>query len=207
MVGVGARVVPRMPFAPQAAAAAFALHLGALGAGRLDLLPGGNRLGARDEDGARGKASHSFGDRPVHEPTNPQVARRPHHDEIGPDVERELNEHGSCETSYVAETLGSYRVAFRAVQAGGFAASIVKAEPPEKSAMTPTASAASVEPVSAAEVHRDEVRAARASQKLIEWLHHAAAARASDLHLAEGDPPCMRVDGRSSKSRTRSCRI
>jgi twitching motility protein PilT len=39
------------------------------------------------------------------------------------------------------------------------------------------------------------LRAASESPRLAEWLRHAAALRASDLHLAEGECPCVRVDG------------
>jgi twitching motility protein PilT len=131
---------------------------------------------------------------------------------LSSEVERALHEHGSSETSYLAGALGSYRVAFNARSGGGFAvvftegAPVVPApapaatpaparsQPPLEAARAPVqASPPAAAP--AAPIAAVEGRVARASSQLIEWLQRAAAARASDLHLAEGEYPCQRVDG------------
>lgn len=132
---------------------------------------------------------------------------------LTPELEREFAERGTSETTYDAGALGAYRVAFRARDGGGFtavltvgaagapaAASSGNAEPVAArpsvpaSAAKPAAAPAPVTPRDAAPVPRGG-RAARMSTKLTDWLQQAAAARASDLHLAEGDTPYIRVDG------------
>lgn len=122
---------------------------------------------------------------------------------LSPEIERELQEQGLCETSYVAHALGSYRVTFRTRNGGGFGAVFVEggAATAAATAQAPPSQAraqdVAVQPLAAtpARVAPVEFRAARTSEQLVEWLQQAAALRASDLHLAEGDSPCVRVDG------------
>ncbi|HKU44333.1 MAG TPA: PilT/PilU family type 4a pilus ATPase [Polyangiales bacterium] len=112
---------------------------------------------------------------------------------LTPALEQELNARGTSETTYVAPTLGTYRVTFRAREGGGFTVTVSDAastpapaspvEPPPRSAAEP------------APVARVGARAARPSGKLTEWLQQAVTASASDLHLAEGDHPYLRIDG------------
>jgi twitching motility protein PilT len=109
---------------------------------------------------------------------------------LTPELERELTEQGSSETTYDSGTLGVYRVTFRAREGGGFTVVVAQAETaaaPHPPAPPP--------PGKDHHVERTKPRAARTSTKLAEWLQLAAAAHASDLHLAEGDPPYIRSDG------------
>jgi twitching motility protein PilT len=139
---------------------------------------------------------------------------------LTPELEREFTEHGTSETTYDAGALGTYRVTFRPRIGGGFTA-VLKvgaaaaaspasgesaARPAPNAPAAPSASAAVPAPASVAKPAGAAAsptsapfarggRAARMSTKLTDWLQQAAAARASDLHVAEGDTPYVRIDG------------
>ncbi len=157
--------------------------------------------------------------------TNEQTLRMLLDAVLTPELERELQERGSSETTYTS-ALGAYRVVFRKREDGTFAAVLTEAgagvapaaAPPAPGAAAanspepaparpqgprsqpppaPAAVAARVERPAAvaAPVLRAAPRTPRISNKLTDWLQQALAARASDLHIAEGDPPYMRIDG------------
>jgi twitching motility protein PilT len=131
---------------------------------------------------------------------------------LTPELERELAERGTSETTYESEALGCYRVVFRARDGGGFAATLTlgaagareapasthpqsaAARPARPAAAKPAAAAPVAAPAPAAAVARGG-RAGRMNTKLTDWLQQAAGARASDLHVAEGDTPYVRIDG------------
>jgi twitching motility protein PilT len=114
---------------------------------------------------------------------------------LSADVERELHERGSSETSYLAGALGTYHVTFSARSSGGFSVVFIEGAV-ASSAPEAVSTAAPPPPDDVPEGPRTRAfPPPPASAQLTEWLRQAAAARASDLHLAEGDCPCQRVDG------------
>jgi twitching motility protein PilT len=130
------------------------------------------------------------------------------------ELERALRAEGSVETEYTASGLGAYRVTFRAhpsgfevvfVEAGGPAevsddalepASAVE-PPPARPVLAPPEPkpARSVEGAAAPAQPAQPPSAASEMPRLAAWVRRAVALRASDLHLAEGECPCIRVDG------------
>jgi twitching motility protein PilT len=138
---------------------------------------------------------------------------------LTPEVERELLERGTSEATYAAAALGTYHVTFRTREGGGFTVLLAEVgEVPAAAAPTPAGNAGSVPsrphasgakpaavPANPAE-HLDRStrdaagarvahRAARTNTKFVDWLQRAVAARASDVHVAEGDHPYIRIDG------------
>jgi twitching motility protein PilT len=161
--------------------------------------------------------------------TNEQTLRMLLDTVLTPELERELQERGSSETTYSSAEIGTYRVTFRVREGGGFAAVLTEAgsvaapaaapQPAAPVAPAPAANLATerapatatkpgppapvasvaenVErrPGAAVPMVRAAPRGALTNAKLSDWLQQAVAARASDVHFAEGDPPYMRIDG------------
>jgi twitching motility protein PilT len=136
---------------------------------------------------------------------------------LSPERERELRAAGSLEVSYDAPGLGHFRVTlsvpasgggfsaiFRSGEAAAADASAEKAAPVRAAARAPVSAApppsAAAEPArldkpAAPAANHNHERAALASPKLAELVQRAAALRASDLHLADAEPPSVRIDG------------
>jgi twitching motility protein PilT len=143
---------------------------------------------------------------------------------LSPEREAELRARGSLEVPYDGAKQGLYRVTLTASEAGGFDAvfllvtaldadasaapglapqPIAKREP-QLDAKHEQIQAASLEPSrapkrtptrsGAAEAITTPPRASAASSRLAELVRAALALRASDLHLAEGEWPSVRVD-------------
>jgi twitching motility protein PilT len=123
------------------------------------------------------------------------------------ELESALHEHGSVDTEYIASGLGAYRVTFRE-HPSGFEVVFIEAGAPSEVADPPIVAAApqprtqvvSIEakptPTAAREpAPGPQPSAAGEMPRLAAWVRRAAALRASDLHLAEGECPCIRVDG------------
>jgi twitching motility protein PilT len=124
---------------------------------------------------------------------------------------------GRIEVTYDGGPHGPFHVTLtaRPAQQGGFDVIFLRggraraapadanvAAPPPRPVAPPTAVAAPAAvavpapPASHAEISaRDEEAPEEAASALAAYVVRAAALRASDLHLSDGDPPCVRVDG------------
>jgi twitching motility protein PilT len=128
-------------------------------------------------------------------------------DILTPDRERLMRANGRVDASYEAPGLGSFQVKLTA-RPGGFDVIFLReaarrAPPPEPPPTAPAIAPASVGPMSpptpavafapprAPVATGDE----HASPMLVRMLASAFALRASDLHLADGQVPLVRVDG------------
>ena len=102
---------------------------------------------------------------------------------VTPSREEQLRAGTRVEVDYEAQSLGAFRVTLAAQEGGGIAAVFVQASRSEDPLGPPLPLAPS------AERRRD------APESLASIVLRAAAIRASDLHLADGQPPTVRVDG------------
>lgn len=127
---------------------------------------------------------------------------------LAPEREEALNEKGRVETTYTMEGGASFRVTVTARAGGGFDAVFLRG--PSRPAARPAAAPAVVVttgPESAPTSQRPPSGAPTAdgAEATRDWssagvastlVERALAAGATDLHLAEGELPMMRVDGR-----------
>lgn len=138
---------------------------------------------------------------------------------LTPEREEAMRARGRVDVSYEATGLGTFQVTLTA-RAEGFdvvlrrsSARVAASAPIENAAPIPAASpaVASASAIAIAPPPRiDRVEVAPTSTEraiacddvlpvypmLAELVAHAAARRASDLHLSEGEPPTIRIDGR-----------
>lgn len=145
---------------------------------------------------------------------------------LNPEIERALQEQGISETSYLAGSLGSYRVTFTARNGGGFAVVFKEGLAPSLPPAAPAPSAVpgpppnvgpgvpGAPPIAAPHMVRvpsqapppmaarpataamqAESRYLLVTAQLSDWLQRASRAGASDLHIAQGEQPHLRVDG------------
>ncbi len=149
-------------------------------------------------------------------PTTPEDTLRDLLGEIlSPEREQAMRAKGRIEVTYEAGALGSFQVTL-AAREGGFDAIFLKggrgrAAPVERAPVpeaprpaplpvrdappppsVPLARAVAPPAVPSRPVHEIEPGAA---SRLSRYVGTAASLRASDLHLADGEPPCVRVDG------------
>lgn len=123
-------------------------------------------------------------------------------------AEQELRTAGSFETTYHAKGLGPYRVAFTA-QADGFEAVFLAGAAANKPSSGPPAAPAPTAQFTGPTGHEPASATApplsvrpslpqsdhTISPQLMRWLEQASGLQASDLHLAEGEKPWVRVHG------------
>ncbi len=113
---------------------------------------------------------------------------------LTPEREEAMRARGRLEVSHDAGALGTFQVTLVARDAGAFDAIFLRGARRE-----PVVHAA---PVVAPPVHEPRVVTSAATSTesiapgLSDLVGRAAALRASDLHLADGEPPSARVDGR-----------
>ena len=122
---------------------------------------------------------------------------------LSPERERELRDRGSLVISYDAGQLGVYRVTFSA-SARGFEATFMNVEAlAEAAAALPPAAETAItlppranpKPGHSGATTRPADPLVHAAPALAELVRRAAALRASDLHLAQGECPSLRIDG------------
>jgi twitching motility protein PilT len=128
---------------------------------------------------------------------------------LTPEREHIMRVQGQVETTYDAGRLGRYRVQFRArTNQDGFDA-LISAETRSGAALPGGSPAEAVQPPAAVEAERPAVEVVRREAEpppeppsgtapplaLLALLRIAAGMRASDIHLAQGTEPRLRVDG------------
>ncbi len=111
---------------------------------------------------------------------------------LTPDCEAALAERGTAETRHDAGALGAYRVVFRAAGRAFEVIFTLAGEGQAHPAASATPPRAAPEPAPSSPAHP---RAPVEAEQLGAWIRRAVSMRASDLHLAEGECPCLRVDG------------
>jgi twitching motility protein PilT len=139
-------------------------------------------------------------------PTTPEDTLRDLLGEIlTPEREQTMREKGRLEVSYEGTSVGSFQVTLSARE-GGFDVVFMKGargraalqEPPPTlprpppAVVVPVHAPMSVPPPTVAAPIVDD---AGDSSPLAHFVTRAAAMRASDLHLADGEPPTVRIDG------------
>ena len=107
---------------------------------------------------------------------------------LSPDAEAALRARGRHEGPYDAGAVGAFQVTLTSADAGALEAVFVRASSSTTAAASPVSSARAVP--------HAPVAALAASALLASLVARASAMRASDLHLADGDVPFARVDGR-----------
>jgi twitching motility protein PilT len=111
---------------------------------------------------------------------------------VSADRERTMRERGHAEMDYVSQTLGSFKVKLSARSDGGFDVVLRRDD-------VRTGAARRARETDAAAVRASpnaEVPTPTPTGALAGIVANAAAARASDVHLADGRVPLARVDGR-----------
>ncbi|MBX3191863.1 MAG: PilT/PilU family type 4a pilus ATPase [Labilithrix sp.] len=148
--------------------------------------------------------------------TNEDTLRDLLGDILTPEREEAMRARGRVDATYDAGELGAYQVTLTS-RADGFDIVFRKtaargAAPLPSEARAPSSAHLAVAPASSREARegrdaRDEPaptptidgETIDASPALVQLVAHAAERRASDLHLAEGDPPVVRIDGRLTR--------
>jgi twitching motility protein PilT len=121
--------------------------------------------------------------------------------------EQQMRARGSAATIYETASHGAFQVTLTASAEGGFDALFVSIDDLAEHEATPVAApsvvvgaasksaTAPTGEIAARLPERAQPRQPRAAAPLTEWVRRATAMRASDLHLAEGECPAVRVDG------------